>query len=133
VLLDSERKVVMMRRSVFLTSLLVVSLAVFGPPTASAHEGTEIAVEGQVRADGSIELEGEEFAPNDIVRIELRKEGVEPIPLGNVHADATGAFNETLHVPASVRSSIYLPVLCLVSIVSHHNQNLPPFHLGRCS
>ena len=88
-------------------SLLILLLLFLWPSIVFAHEGTEISVQGEVRADGSITLEGEEFAPNDVVRIELRKEGLEPILLGQAHADARGAFEETLHVPAGVRPGLY--------------------------
>lgn len=77
------------------------------PTAALAHEGTEVTVEGDVRPGGPIAIQGEEFEPNDIVRIELRKDGVEPIELGRVPADDEGAFNETLHVPTDVRPGLY--------------------------
>ena len=77
------------------------------PTAALAHEGTEVTVKGDVRPGGPIAIEGEEFDPNDIVRIELRKDGVEPIELGRVPADDEGAFSETLHVPADVRPGLY--------------------------
>lgn len=72
-----------------------------------AHEGTAVAVKGDVRSDGPLELEGEGFEPNDVVRIELRRDGVEPIELGRVPADAEGAFTETLHVPADIVPGLY--------------------------
>lgn len=86
--------------------ILILALALF-PIAAFAHEGTEVTVKGEVRPGGPIEIVGEEFAPNDIVRIELRKDGVEPIELGRIPADAEGAFTETLHVPADVRPGLY--------------------------
>lgn len=41
------------------------------------------------------------------MRIELRKEGVNPIELGRVPADEEGAFSVILHVPATVRPGLY--------------------------
>lgn len=87
--------------------LIIVAFLALLPAGLHAHEGTEVSVRGEVRANGSIELQGEDFAPNDVVRIELRKEGVEPVEIGRVPADAEGAFTETLHVPATVRPGIY--------------------------
>ena len=77
------------------------------PSAVLAHEGTEVSVRGEVRPAGPIEVTGEEFAPNDVVRIELRKEGINPIELGRVPADGEGAFSATLHVPASARPGLY--------------------------
>ena len=96
-----------MQRSLLIAVISLIALSGFWPSGAFAHEGTEISVQGEVRADGSIALEGEEFAPNDAVRIELRKEGVEPILLGRISADANGTFTAELHVPSSVSSGIY--------------------------
>lgn len=87
-------------------ALALATLALF-PSTVLAHGGTEVSVGSEVRADGAIEVTGEEFAPNDTVRIELRKEGVDPIELGRVPADEEGAFSATLHVPATVRPGLY--------------------------
>jgi len=84
-------------------AVLLASLSV----SALAHEGTEVSVRGEVRPNGPIEIIGEGFEANDHVRIELRKEGVEPIEIGRVPADAEGAFAETLHVPAAVRPGLY--------------------------
>lgn len=78
------------------------------PAAALAHEGTEVSVNGDVRPNGSIEVEGADFEPNDVVRIELRKDGVEPVELGTVQVGADGSFVETLHVPATVRPGLYL-------------------------
>ena len=77
------------------------------PPAAFAHGGTEISVKGDVRANGPIEIVGAEFAPNDIVRIELRRGNAQPVELGRIPADADGNFSETLHVPASVTAGLY--------------------------
>ena len=87
-------------------ALALVTLGLL-PSAVLAHEGTEVSVRGEVRPSGPIEVTGEEFAPNDIVRIELRKEGVNPIELGRVPADGEGAFSVTLHVPATVRPGLY--------------------------
>jgi hypothetical protein len=87
-------------------ALAAVILALF-PSAVLAHGGTEVSVGGEIRPNGSIDVTGEEFAPNDVVRIELRKEGVNPIELGRVPADDEGAFSATLHVPATVRPGLY--------------------------
>ena len=87
-------------------AVLILALALL-PTAALAHEGTEVTVRGDVRPGGPIDIVGEEFEPNDIVRIELRKDGVEPIELGRIPADGEGAFTETLHVPADVRPGLY--------------------------
>ena len=86
---------------------LVGLFALFPAATVLAHEGTEVIVNGEVRPDGPVQIEGEGFEPNDVVRIELRKDGVEPIELGRVPADDEGAFIETLHVPATVAPGLY--------------------------
>lgn len=77
------------------------------PPAAFAHGGTEVSVKGDVRANGAIEIVGADFAPNDIVRIELRRGSAQPVELGRIPADADGNFTETLHVPASVTAGLY--------------------------
>lgn len=96
-----------MVRAVLIASLLLFDLSLPSATAVLAHEGTEISVKGEVRPNSIIELEGEEFAPNDAVRIELRKQGAEPILLGRISADANGAFIAELHVPASVSPGIY--------------------------
>lgn len=97
----------MIPRGLLIASLLFSGLFTLRLPAALAHGGTEISVEGEVRANGLIELRGEEFAPNDDVRIGLRKEDVEPISLGRVSADGDGGFTVEFHVPASVEPGIY--------------------------
>lgn len=87
--------------------LLIAALLALLPASLRAHEGTEISVRGEVRPNGPIVLVGEGFEANDHVRIELRKEGVEPVEIGRVPADAEGAFTATLHLPATVRPGIY--------------------------
>ena len=87
-------------------ALAAVILALF-PSAVLAHGGTEVTVGGEVRPDGAIEVTGEGFASNDVVWIELRKEGVNPIELGRVPADEEGAFSVTLHVPATVQPGVY--------------------------
>lgn len=77
------------------------------PLAAQAHGGTEVIVEGHLHPDGPITIEGEEFAPNDRVVIELRRAGMEPVVLGEVGADDEGAFEASLHVPARVRPGFY--------------------------
>ncbi len=77
------------------------------PLATLAHGGTTVSVKGDVRANGPIEIVGAEFAPNDIVRIELRRVSTQPVELGRIPADANGNFTETLHVPASVTAGLY--------------------------
>jgi hypothetical protein len=72
-----------------------------------AHEGTAISVQGAVRANGPIEIEGEDFEPGDVVRIELRKDGVAPVELGRVPVEADGTFITTLHLGADVQPGLY--------------------------
>lgn len=86
--------------------LLVVILAA-APRAVLAHGGTEVVVEGSVRSNALIEIEGEEFEPNDDVRIELLRGGSEPIELGRVTTDAEGQFRASLHVPARVEAGLY--------------------------
>ncbi len=86
---------------------LIFAVVLLLPAQAFAHGGTEVNVKGDVRANGPIELVGADFAANDVVRIELHREGVQPIELGRVPADADGNFDETLHVPASVPAGLY--------------------------
>lgn len=85
----------------------MLAAAAILPAAAFAHGGTEVTVKGDVRPNGPIQVTGKEFSPNDVVRIELRKAGVEPVELGRVPADAEGNFDETLHVPASLPAGLY--------------------------
>ena len=78
------------------------------PQAALGHGGTEVTVKGEVTPNALIQIEGEEFGANDSVRIELRKEGTEPIALGEVAADEEGAFSVSLHLPVAVEPGIYL-------------------------
>lgn len=89
-------------------SALAALFAIIFATGVSAHEGTEVSVKGEVRPGGPIEIEGEEFEANDVLRIELRKNGVEPIELGRVPADAEGAFGVTLHIPDTVAPGLYI-------------------------
>jgi hypothetical protein len=77
------------------------------PFAGFAHGGTEVSVNGDVRANGPIEIVGADFAANDVVRIELRREGTPPVELARIPADADGNFTETLHVPASIPAGLY--------------------------
>jgi hypothetical protein len=86
---------------------LLVALLALVPMAVLAHGGTDVIVRGHIHPGGPIELEGEDFAPNGSVRIELRKGGAEPIELGRVAADEQGAFSITLHVPETVRPGLY--------------------------
>lgn len=88
-------------------TVVALSLVALLPGMAYAHGGTQVNVKGDVRANGAIEIAGEDFAANDVVRIELHREGVEPAELGRIPADQDGNFDETLHVPASVPAGIY--------------------------
>ena len=83
-----------------------VLLALLLPGTLLAH-GTEVSVAGDVRSNGPIEIHGEEFEPNDHVRLELRKAGVEPVALGTVAVEADGSFSITLHLAGTVSPGIY--------------------------
>lgn len=87
--------------------VLVIAAGVAMPIAAFAHGGTEVNVKGDVRSNGPIEIVGEEFGTNDVVRIELRREGIDPVELGRVPADAEGGFDETLHVPANAPAGLY--------------------------
>jgi hypothetical protein len=90
----------------FLVLAVVATIVALAPAAALAH-GTSVSVTGDVRANGPIAIAGEDFDANDSVRLELRKEGVAPIALGDVAADAAGAFTITIHLPASVSPAIY--------------------------
>ncbi len=89
---------------------LVALLVVVGfgslPVAISAH-GTEVSVVGEVRPGGPIEIHGEDFEADDIVRLELRKEGVEPLELARVPVETDGSFAITLHLAATVSPGIY--------------------------
>ena len=87
--------------------LALAALLALAPRIILAHGGTEVIVNGEVRADSLIEIEGEEFAPNDDVRIELLRDGTEPIELGRVRTDAEGKFLASLHVPPHVEAGLY--------------------------
>ncbi len=87
-------------------SVIAAALALLLAATVFAH-GTEVSVVGDVRPNGPIEIRGEEFEPDDQVRLELKKEGVQPIELGRVSAEADGSFSITLHLPATVSPGIY--------------------------
>lgn len=86
--------------------LIIAALLALLPASLFAH-GTEVSVGGDVRPDGPIEIRGEELDPNDHVRLELRKGGVEPVELGTVAVEADGSFSITLHLPATVSPGIY--------------------------
>jgi len=93
-----------MRR--FLIAAVVTALALV-PALAAAHGNTKISVIGEARAGGVITIAGTGFAPGDVVRIELRKEDVDPIELVRAPVDADGAITTTLRLPASVMPGIY--------------------------
>ncbi len=90
----------------WLGALAAVLLVLLLPATLLAH-GTEVSVVGEVRPNGPIQIQGEEFEPNDHVRLELRKGGVEPIELGTAAVEADGSFSITLHLAATVSPGIY--------------------------
>ena len=93
-----------MKRLIIAAAVAAIALL---PAIASAHGGTDVTVRGHLHPGGPIEIVGEDFAPNDVVRIELRKDGVEPFELGRIPADKDGGFTETLHIPASVPPGLY--------------------------
>lgn len=88
-------------------ALFALVLAVLLPATTFAHEGTEVSVVGEIRPNGSIEVTGEDFEAGDVVRIELRKQGTQPIELGTVPVESDGSFVATLHVPETAQPGIY--------------------------
>lgn len=92
-----------MRVAAFVFAALVALL----PAVALAHGGTEVNVRGEVRPDGPIEITGEDFAPEDNVRIELRRAGIVPIELARVSSDQDGTFSASVHVPAEVKAGLY--------------------------
>ena len=77
------------------------------PAQLYAHGGTEVVVRGDVRADTLMNIEGEEFDPDDVVRIELRKQGAEPFQLGEVKADGEGSFTVSFRLPANIAAGLY--------------------------
>jgi hypothetical protein len=87
--------------------LLLTALLALAPRTTLAHGGTEVTVNGDVRPGALIEVEGEEFEAGDDVRIELLREGTEPVELGSVRTDEEGGFLASLHVPVSVEAGLY--------------------------
>lgn len=91
------------------TLAAIAVLAALGllPDVASAHGGSEVAVTGHPHADGAIEIEGSDFEANEVVTLELRKQGQAPVLLGSVPVEADGTFEVTLHVPAEVRPGPY--------------------------
>jgi hypothetical protein len=91
----------------FLVLALAAIIAALTPAAVLAHGGSNVSVTGDVRANGPIAITGADFDANDAVRLELRKEGVPPIALGDVAADADGGFTITIHLPASVTPGIY--------------------------
>ncbi len=91
-------------RVVLAIAAIVLSLL---PAQLYAHGGTEVVVRGDVRADTLMNIEGEEFDPDDLVRIELRKQGAEALQLGEVKADSGGSFTVSFHLPANVAAGLY--------------------------
>ncbi|MCK6564451.1 MAG: hypothetical protein L6Q80_06825 [Dehalococcoidia bacterium] len=91
------------------TLAAIAVLAALGllPDVASAHGGSEVAVTGHPHADGAIEIEGSDFEANEVVTLELRKQGQAPVLLSSVPVEADGTFEVTLHVPAEVRPGPY--------------------------
>ena len=77
------------------------------PGFAAAHGGSEVAVTGHPHPDGPIDIEGKDFEANEIVKLELRKQGEPPLQLGSVPVGADGTFAVTRHVADTVRPGLY--------------------------
>lgn len=77
------------------------------PGAASAHGEPVVAVTGHPHPDGPISVSGDDFEANDLVRLELRRKGEEPIALGTVPVSEDGTFEITLHLSAEVRPGLY--------------------------
>ena len=77
------------------------------PGTVAAHGDSTVAVAGHPHADGPIEIEGSDFEANEVVTLQLRKQGQAPVLLGSVPVEPDGTFEVTLHVPAEVRPGLY--------------------------
>jgi len=56
------------------------------PLTALAQGGAEVVAKGRLHPDAPIVIEGEEFAPNNLVRFALQRPGMQPVALGEVEA-----------------------------------------------
>lgn len=93
-------------RSVLLVLSLVATLALL-PGVAFAHGGASISIAGHIHANGPMEVTGVDFEPGELVTLELRRQGMAPIPLGTASAAADGSFRVALHVPAEVMSGLY--------------------------
>lgn len=90
-----------------LSVIAVLAILALLADVAAAHGDSEVAVAGQPHADGPIEIEGSDFEANEVVTVELRKQGQAPVLLGSVPVEADGTFEVTLHVPAEVRPGLH--------------------------
>lgn len=86
--------------------VLFVALALF-PGVVAAHGDSKVAVAGHPHTDGPIEIEGSDFEANEVVTLQLRKQGQAPVLLGSVPVEPDGTFEVTLHVSAEVRPGLY--------------------------
>lgn len=77
------------------------------PGMAAAHGDSTVAVAGHPHADGPIEIEGSDFEADEVVTLELRKQGQAPVLMGSVPVEPDGTFEVTLYVPADVRPGLY--------------------------
>lgn len=93
-----------MRRLWIVPALAALALL---PAAALAHGGSEVAVQGEIRPGGGVTITGEEFPAGSVVRLELRKDGGEPVVLGTVTVGGDEAFETTLHVPEGLRPGLF--------------------------
>lgn len=91
------------------TLAAIAALVALGllPGVAAGHGDSTVAVAGHPHADGPIEIEGSDFEADEVVTLELRKQGQAPVLLGSVPVEPDGTFEVTLHVPADVRPGLY--------------------------
>lgn len=96
-----------MNRLIPLLTLAALTLSALLPVAAFAHGGTELKVVGDVRPDAPMRVVGTQFSPDSVVRVELERDGLAPVALGQVPTDASGSFDKTLQIPATVPSGLY--------------------------
>ena len=90
-----------------LAAIAVLAALALLPGVVAAHGDSTVAVAGHPHADGPIEIDGSDFEANEVVALELRKQGQAPVLLGSVPVEPDGTFAVTLHVPAEVRPGLY--------------------------
>lgn len=90
-----------------LAAVAVLAALALLPGVVAAHGDSAVAVAGHPHADGPIEIKGTDFEANEVVALELRKQGRVPVLLGSVPVEPDGTFEVTLHVPAEVRPGLY--------------------------